>query len=74
MVVDFGEPFFLDVLERRWGADGEADEEDVGLRVGQWTQAVVVLLTCRGSSGETSVGRATTVDYELGRTCSVEEA
>ena len=35
VVVDLGEPFFPDVLEGGGGGDGEADEEDVGLRVGE---------------------------------------
>lgn len=33
MVVNFWEPFLTNVLERRWGCDTEADEEDVGLWV-----------------------------------------
>lgn len=28
VVVNLGEPLLLDVLERRWRGDGEADEED----------------------------------------------
>ena len=45
MVVDFGEPFLADVLEGGRRGDRKADEEDVGLRVGQGTQTVVILLT-----------------------------
>ncbi len=37
----------LDVLIGRWAGDGEADDEDVGLRVGQRAKAVVLLLACR---------------------------
>lgn len=33
-----------DVVKRRWADDGEADKEDVGLGIGQWAQAVVILL------------------------------
>ena len=33
VVVNFGEPLLLHVLERRRGGDTEADEEDVGLGV-----------------------------------------
>ena len=50
VVAEFGEPLFLHPLKRRWGADGEADEEDVGLRVGEGTKAVVVVLTCQSSN------------------------
>jgi hypothetical protein len=35
----------LDVIEGRWADDGEADEEDVRLRVGERAQTVVILLT-----------------------------
>jgi hypothetical protein len=31
--MDLREPFLLDVLEGCGGCDGEADEEDIGLRV-----------------------------------------
>ena len=45
MVVNLWEPLFADVLEGGWRRDGEADEEDVGLWVGEWTQAVVIFLS-----------------------------
>lgn len=44
MMVDFGEPFLADVLKGRGGGDAEADEEDVGLRVRERTETVVVFL------------------------------
>jgi hypothetical protein len=47
VVVDLGEPFLLDVLERCRARDREADEEDVGLRVRERTQTVVILLACK---------------------------
>ena len=47
MVVDLGKPLLSHVLEACGRGDGEADEEDVGLRVGKRTQAIVVLLSCR---------------------------
>ena len=47
MVLDLGEPLGLDVVEGRGRDDAEADEEDVGLRVGERAQAVVVLLAGR---------------------------
>jgi hypothetical protein len=47
VVVDLGEPLLLDVLERCRARDREADEEDVGLRVRERTQTVVILLACR---------------------------
>ena len=45
MVVDFGEPFLADVLERGGGGDTETNEEDVGLGVGERAEAVVIFLT-----------------------------
>lgn len=44
---DLGVPLGAHVLERRRRDDREADEEDVGLGVGERTQAIVVLLTGR---------------------------
>lgn len=45
MVVNLWEPLLAHVLEGSWGGDGEADEEDIGLWVGEWAQAVVILLS-----------------------------
>ncbi len=45
MVVNFGEPFLADVLEGGGRGDTEADEEDVGLGVGEGAETVVVFLT-----------------------------
>jgi hypothetical protein len=45
VVVDFGEPLLADVLEGGRRDDREADEEDVGLRVRERAETVVVLLT-----------------------------
>lgn len=45
VVVDFGEPFFPDVFERGGRGDGKADKKDVGLRIGEGAQAIVILLT-----------------------------
>jgi hypothetical protein len=44
VVVDFGEPFLADVLEGGGAGDAEAHEEDVGLRIGEGTEAVIVFL------------------------------
>lgn len=35
MVMNLGEPLFSDVFEGGGRRDGEADEEDIGLRVGE---------------------------------------
>ena len=47
MVVDLGEPLFPDVFEACRGGDAEADEEDVGLGVGERPETVVVFLASR---------------------------
>ena len=39
-------PLVLDIRIGGWARDGEADDEDVALRVGQRPQPVVLLLTC----------------------------
>jgi hypothetical protein len=41
----FGKPFLSDVLEGGRGGDGEADEEDIGLGIREWAQAVVIFLS-----------------------------
>lgn len=40
-------PLVLDVFVGGWAGDGEADDEHVGLGVGERAQAVVFLLSCR---------------------------
>lgn len=44
VMVNFGKPLFADVLERGRRGDGETDEEDIGLGVGERTQPVVIFL------------------------------
>lgn len=44
---DLRDPLGRDVVEGGWRDDGEADEEDVRLRIRQRTEPVVVLLTGR---------------------------
>lgn len=34
----------LDIVKRVWGVDGEADEDDMGIRIRQRTKAIVVFL------------------------------
>lgn len=43
-VQDFSDPLFLHVVEGIWRVDSEADEDDVGVWVGQRSQSVVVFL------------------------------
>lgn len=45
VVVDFGEPLLAYVLEGSRRDDGETDEEDIGLRVGERAETVVIFLT-----------------------------
>ena len=67
MVVHLGEPLFLDVLERGGRGDAEADEEDVGLRVRERTQPVVVLLSGRVEQAE---GVRVVADHDSHSLCS----
>lgn len=48
----FGHPFLFDVLVGRWTHDAEADEKDVGLRIGERPEPVVVLLAGRVEQAE----------------------
>jgi len=45
MVMYFWKPFLAYVFERGRGGDREANEEDIGLRVRERAQAVIVFLT-----------------------------
>jgi hypothetical protein len=44
-VVDLGDPLFLDVVEGVGRVDGEADEDDVRVGVGERPQSVIIFLT-----------------------------
>ena len=35
----------LNIVKGIWGVDREADQDDVGVWVGQWTKTIVILLT-----------------------------
>jgi len=45
VMVHLGEPLFLHVLERSRGRNAKANKENVGLWIGEGTEAVVILLT-----------------------------
>eukprot|EP00964_Phaeocystis_antarctica_P141558 scaffold106618_cov77-Phaeocystis_antarctica.AAC.4 len=47
VVLELGEPLLLRVLVRGAADEREGDEEDVGLRVAEGAQPVIVLLPCR---------------------------
>lgn len=72
VVRDLREPLGSHVLERRRRDEREADEEDVGLRVGQWTKAASG--RARGREGSVSGVRASgggrAADQEAGPTRS----
>jgi hypothetical protein len=44
VVVDFGEPFLAHVFKGGGRGDGKADQEDVGLGIGQGAQSIIILL------------------------------
>lgn len=45
VVVNLGEPLFPHVLKGGGGGDGEANKEDISLRVGERAQTIIILLT-----------------------------
>lgn len=47
VVRHLGMPLVFDILVGGWAGDGEADDEHIGLRVGQRAQPVIFLLPCR---------------------------
>ena len=47
VMMDFREPLFANVLKGGWRRDGEADQENVGLGVGQRAETIVIFLTGR---------------------------
>ena len=53
MVLDLGDPLLLDVLEAGGPHHAEADQEHVGVGVGDGPQPVVVLLARRVEQGQT---------------------
>ena len=44
---NLGNSLFLHILKGRWRNCGEADKEDIRLRVGKWPKSIVVLLSSR---------------------------
>ncbi len=54
---------FLDVVQRVGGVDGEADEDDMGVGVGERTKTVVVLLASGIPKGELNM---LSVDLDIG--------
>ena len=45
-VADLWHPFLRNVLERVRAVDGEADQQNVGVGVGQGAKTIVILLAC----------------------------
>ena len=60
---NLGDPLLLNVVERIGRVDGEADEDDVGIRVGEGTESVVILLSGGIPEGELD---ALAVDNNVG--------
>lgn len=64
VVAHLGVPLRPDIFKGCWVYQGEADEEDIRLWVGEWPQPVVVLLTGRIPQAEVD-GLA--IDHNIGR-------
>ena len=53
----------LDVVKGIRGVDSKADENDMGIRVRQWTETIVIFLTCRIPQGQFDVFA---IDLDIG--------
>jgi hypothetical protein len=42
----------LNVVQRVWRVDSEADEDDMGVRVTEWAESVIIFLTSRIPQGQ----------------------
>jgi hypothetical protein len=62
-VKDLRNPLLLDVVKRVGGVDGEANQDDMGIGVGQGTETVVVLLASRIPKGQLDV---LAIDLDIG--------
>lgn len=60
---DLGDPLLLDVVERIGRVDGEADEDNVRVGVGEGTESVVVFLSGGIPKGELD---ALAIDHDVG--------
>ena len=43
-MLDFREPFGLDIVKGRGADDRETDQKDIGLRVREWPKSIIILL------------------------------
>jgi len=64
MVLNFGHPFRANVFERSGRDDRETDEEDVGLRIGEGSESIVIFLS--SSIPETKIDRFV-IDHDVRR-------
>jgi hypothetical protein len=62
-VKDLRNPLLLDVVKRVGGVDGEANQDDVGVGVGQGAETVVILLASRIPEGQLDV---LAIDLDIG--------
>lgn len=53
----------LNVVKGIWGVDGETDQDDMGIRVGEWTETVVILLTSGIPQGQLDV---LSINFDIG--------
>jgi len=60
---DFGDPLFLHIVKRIGRINGEADQNDMRIGVGEWAETVVVFLTSRIPKGEFDVFA---IDFNVG--------
>jgi len=54
-VKDLRDPLLLDVVKGIWGVDGEANQDNVGVWVGEWAKTIVILLTGSIPKGQLDV-------------------
>jgi len=62
-VLDFGDPLLLNIVQGVAGINGEADQDDVGVRVREGAETVVIFLASRIPQGEL---HRLAIDIDLG--------
>lgn len=60
---DLRDPLLLDVVKGIWGVDGEANQDNVGVWVGEWAKTIVIFLASSIPQGQLNV---LSIDLDIG--------